>query len=442
MANAVAAAAPRFVLDSGDLSSDSTNDSTFQSEFFVPAKAMLLKTPFYAALGNHEGNSSLYYQYFAGLPAGGGTGGVEWYSFDYGGAHCIVLDTNVAYSPGSAQYTWLVSDLQKATAPWKFVMTHHPAYSSGSHGSDANVDAYLVPLFESYRVDAVFHGHDHLYERSLKNGVNYFVSGGGGAPLYAVNSTYNPYQKYALSTYHYLTVDISGSTATIQAHSTSGTVFDALTIAHTTTVAPVASFSTNPTSGPAPLAVYFSDTSTNSPTTWAWNFGDGSTSTTRSPSHIYGAAGTEAVTLTASNSAGSSTAKGTVTVQPPSTTHTLTVKAAASPTTVASKGVTGLTGTATDSQGHGIVAWSWSDGGAGGRFSATTAQNPSYTAPTNTSGASRSLTLTVTATCNGATPITKSAAASLVVNPPPRPDTHVTVSRVGEHAPRSPPAAP
>jgi PKD repeat protein len=47
------------------------------------------------------------------------------------------------------------------------------------------------------------------------------------------------------------------------------------------TTAPVAAFSATPTSGPAPFAVTFTDTSTGSITTWAWNFGDGGTSTLR-----------------------------------------------------------------------------------------------------------------------------------------------------------------
>ncbi|MGO9244477.1 MAG: PKD domain-containing protein [Verrucomicrobiia bacterium] len=50
---------------------------------------------------------------------------------------------------------------------------------------------------------------------------------------------------------------------------------------------PVASFTNNPASGPAPLTVYFYDTSTGSPTGWAWAFGDGNTSSSQNPSDIY-----------------------------------------------------------------------------------------------------------------------------------------------------------
>ncbi|WP_426573901.1 PKD domain-containing protein [Aquihabitans sp. McL0605] len=68
--------------------------------------------------------------------------------------------------------------------------------------------------------------------------------------------------------------------------------------------APVSSFDSTPTTGNAPLAVTFTDTSSNGPTTWSWQFGDGGTSTEQSPVHTYTTPGTYSVTLQASNSAG------------------------------------------------------------------------------------------------------------------------------------------
>jgi PKD repeat protein len=70
---------------------------------------------------------------------------------------------------------------------------------------------------------------------------------------------------------------------------------------------PVASFTSDGTTGTLPLTVRFTDTSTNSPTSWAWNFGDGSTSTDQNPSHVYLSGGSFTVTLTATNSGGSQT---------------------------------------------------------------------------------------------------------------------------------------
>jgi PKD repeat protein len=87
---------------------------------------------------------------------------------------------------------------------------------------------------------------------------------------------------------------------------------------------PSASFTASPTSGKAPLAVAFTDTSSGSPTSWSWHFGDGSTSTAQSPQHTYGTPGTYTATLTATNSAGSSVATASITVTAPSTSAGIT----------------------------------------------------------------------------------------------------------------------
>ncbi|MES2431448.1 MAG: PKD domain-containing protein [Bacteroidota bacterium] len=78
----------------------------------------------------------------------------------------------------------------------------------------------------------------------------------------------------------------------------------------TTTPSPVASF----TFVIAGMVVDFTNSSTNA-TNYIWDFGDGSaTSSNQSTSHIYTVAGTYTVTLTASNSTGSSNTSKSVTV--------------------------------------------------------------------------------------------------------------------------------
>jgi PKD repeat protein len=72
-------------------------------------------------------------------------------------------------------------------------------------------------------------------------------------------------------------------------------------------VPPVANFSGNPTSGYAPLTVYFSDLSTGGPTSWSWTFGDGGNSPLQNPSHDYLTPNTYTVSLTAQNAYGQDT---------------------------------------------------------------------------------------------------------------------------------------
>jgi PKD repeat protein len=83
--------------------------------------------------------------------------------------------------------------------------------------------------------------------------------------------------------------------------------------------APTASFTASTNTGVAPLSVTFTDTSTGSPTGWSWSFGDGQSSTDQNPTHVYSDAGTYNVTLTASNSGGSTSATQQITVDPSST---------------------------------------------------------------------------------------------------------------------------
>lgn len=82
----------------------------------------------------------------------------------------------------------------------------------------------------------------------------------------------------------------------------------------------VADFTANPTLGPAPLTVQFTDKSTGPVTKWDWDFGDGSPhGTSQNPSHVYRNAGDFTVTLTVSSSGSSSKSLGIhVASQPPS----------------------------------------------------------------------------------------------------------------------------
>ncbi len=70
---------------------------------------------------------------------------------------------------------------------------------------------------------------------------------------------------------------------------------------------PATAFSALPASGPAPLAVQFTDLSVagdNPLTSWLWQFGDGSISTDQNPMHEYTAAGIYTATLTVADAHG------------------------------------------------------------------------------------------------------------------------------------------
>jgi hypothetical protein len=140
------------------------------------------------------------------------TGGVlnMWYSFNYGNAHFISIDTETGY-PGAAEETryvlpcggfgnqlqWLEADLiaanaDRANRPWVFVQGHHPMYQGASVNAD--FQTAMEELFYKYNVDIYFSGHVHSYERDYPtyrsvvdaNGYNnprattYLMIGGAG----------------------------------------------------------------------------------------------------------------------------------------------------------------------------------------------------------------------------------------------------------------------
>ncbi|MBD3285253.1 PKD domain-containing protein [candidate division WOR-3 bacterium] len=141
---------------------------------------------------------------------------------------------------------------------------------------------------------------------------------------------------------------------------------------------PTAAFSADPTSGPAPLSVTFSDESTANPTSWLWDFGDGSSNeTTQNPTHLYNDPGTYSVTLTATNTFGSDDTTRTDYINVGSAPDPVTANFTANPTT----GTAPLTVTFSDQSTGNPDSWEWSFGD--GQIS--TQQNPSheYTDPGN-----------------------------------------------------------
>ena len=171
-----------------------------------------------------------------------------------------------------------------------------------------------------------------------------------------------------------------------------------------TTPPPVAAFTANVTTGPAPLAVQFTDISTGSPTSWLWNFGDGETSTAQNPIHTYTAPGTYTVSLTATNAGGSSTEIKTdyITVTTPPSVAAFTANVTTGPAPLAVQFTDISTGSPT--------SWLWSFGDG----ETSTAQNPihTYTTP-------GTYTVSLTATNAGGSSTETRTNYITVTTPPP-----------------------
>ena len=90
------------------------------------------------------------------------------FSFDYGDVHWTVLDSNPTVDWTNPELReWVEHDLAAARgAAWRFVCYHHPGFSSSREHFEQQYMRILAPVFEAGKVDLVFNGHVHNYQRS------------------------------------------------------------------------------------------------------------------------------------------------------------------------------------------------------------------------------------------------------------------------------------
>ncbi|KAK1369552.1 Purple acid phosphatase [Heracleum sosnowskyi] len=94
-----------------------------------------------------------------------------WYSIKRASAYIIVLSSYSAYGKYTPQYKWLEKELPKVNrseTPWLIVLMHAPWYNSYNYHymEGETMRVMYEPWFVKYKVDIVFAGHVHAYERS------------------------------------------------------------------------------------------------------------------------------------------------------------------------------------------------------------------------------------------------------------------------------------
>lgn len=219
--------------------------SEWQTQWWEPLSNSYLAqtTPILFARGNHDGEHPYSYAYSA-LPEN-----ESWYSFSYGNAFIVVLDTETPTGQQTTENDQLqylqqaLASPEAAAAEFRIVVFHRPPWTrlwdlsaifTGYNG-ETWVRNDWVPVIEAAGVDLVITGHSHSYQRGERNGTRYLIVGGGGGAL----DTYNrpagsgwPNFSVVQSIHHYNVMEVDGNVLDWKTYNLSNQLVDSFQIVH------------------------------------------------------------------------------------------------------------------------------------------------------------------------------------------------------------------
>jgi 3',5'-cyclic AMP phosphodiesterase CpdA len=153
------------------------------------------------APGNHDFNNNKSFRAYKKV-----IDKPPYYSFSLDNTQFLILCTtmpNELSRIAGKQLEWLKGELEK---PFKYriVFLHSPLFPtkfSQGYGLDKHKEERdaLHDSFVQHKVNVVFQGHEHLYNRTGKNSIMYVITGGGGARLITSREEYGGYYHYILA---------------------------------------------------------------------------------------------------------------------------------------------------------------------------------------------------------------------------------------------------
>lgn len=229
-----------FTLFTGDITNLGDNIEQYR-DWFSNAVNYVGNNIIYHSQGNHDVPSSVsYYQQIFSLPNNNLAKSKLYYSFKYGNALFISLNSEEVMSETSPQSVWLKSTLQEAksdpTITWRIVFFHKPLVNAGGHYGEGNpLRANWGAWFDANDVDLILNGHDHNYQRSKPvnfsstgtvsvsteygteagQGICQLICGGSGADLYVQTSNDDvPLTSIFYHGFNYVQIDVQDNTLT------------------------------------------------------------------------------------------------------------------------------------------------------------------------------------------------------------------------------------
>lgn len=188
--------APKYVLVTGDLVDEPDKPEDW-AEFRDIAKELRAKSEYLCAVGDHDWvNGDTFLKEF-NLS--------KWY-FDrrIGDVHVFLLDSRGGFKDAE-QVKWLEATASASTAKHKVAVFHHPPFMiDHKRGTEAEVlRPNIHPLLVRLKFCAAFCGHQHGFYSTLRDGVRYVVTAGGGAPLWKIDPSLGQKGDLSRKFYHF-----------------------------------------------------------------------------------------------------------------------------------------------------------------------------------------------------------------------------------------------
>jgi tartrate-resistant acid phosphatase type 5 len=182
-------------------------DDDWYSSFYQPYRYLLNRVPFFPTVGNHDAGDTessddrdqladnLFLDVRFRHRAREGRASLDpglFYRLRFGSlVEFVCIDSSFAnelevehYFDDREHADWVrdaLGSTNGAPPRWRIPFSHHPPFCAGpEHGPTKGMVDRLVPLFEDGGVRLVLSGHEHNFQRSVVNGIDYVISGAGG----------------------------------------------------------------------------------------------------------------------------------------------------------------------------------------------------------------------------------------------------------------------
>jgi 3',5'-cyclic AMP phosphodiesterase CpdA len=224
----------------GDAVEEGLANGDYYRQLFQPAREVLRSAFLVLAVGNHERISDPGLARCRRFIRAGGSG-ETYFAMTYANCRFVVLDSTDKGLFGGRQLQWLKRELASDAcrrARFRFLFLHHAPFCWDWYGGQRKVQEVVVPLAEKHKVDAVFAGHFHCYERGARatsGRQTFYVVNGGGAGRFTDRMGPGRHDRDFMTKHawkhHFVLVSIDPAGLKAQAIDDKGQAFDEFTIA-------------------------------------------------------------------------------------------------------------------------------------------------------------------------------------------------------------------